>query len=170
MPQAGTGAMLCGHANMGSRFMNEVQLRPILLALSASLLCLFFLVIVWPRFFPPPPTPFVEGLLSEIRAQNYEVVYSHLAERWKNRRSLREVVEHQLKDDELAVRLGGFVESTWVEHDKVECRSGEAIVPVRYRMKVMASNPPRVYTRLAVLRLVYERARWRLDSLKVSSI
>lgn len=160
--------MLLGHANPGGRSMNELQLRPFLLALSASLLCLFFLVIVWPRFFPPPPTPFVESLLSEIRAQNYEVVYSHLADRWKARRNLREVVEAELKEDELAVRLGGFVESTWIEHDKVACARHEAIVPVRYRVKIASSNPPRVYTRLAVLRLVYERARWRLDSLKVS--
>lgn len=160
--------MLSGHANLGSRLMNEVQLRPILLALAASLVSLFFLVIVWPRFFPPSPAPFVEALLSEIRAQNYEVVYSHLAERWGARRNLRELVDAQLKEDELAVQMGGFVESTWVEHEKVRCESGAATVPVRYRMKVMSSSPPRVYMRLATLRLVYERGRWRLDSLKVS--
>lgn len=148
--------------------MNELQLRPILLALSASLLCLFLLVIVWPRYFPPPPTPFVEGLLSEIRAQNYEVVYSHLAARWKKQADVRSFVTEVLKEEELSVRLGGFVESTWIETEKVQLKSGEALVPVGYRMKVLSTQPPQVYVRQALVRLVYERARWRVDSLKIS--
>jgi hypothetical protein len=147
--------------------MNEVQLRPLLLALAASLLCLYVLVIVWPRFVPPPPAPFVESLLAEIRAQNYEVVYSHLAERWNQHKAVREYVDENLKDEELSIRMGGFVESTRIESDKVEQNSTEASIPVSYRVKEISSNPPRVYERRALLRLVYERARWRLDGLKI---
>src|SRR5947209_2821887 len=144
--------------------MNEMQLRPLLFALTASLLCLYVLVIVWPRFFPPPPAPFVEGLLREIRAQNYEVVYSHLALRWKGAADVRGWVSEHLREEEDAVRAGGFVESTEIAADGVQVESGAALVPVSYRVKVIA-NPPRYFERRALIRLVYERTRWRLDSL-----
>ena len=148
--------------------MNEVQLRPFLLALSASLMCLFVLVIVWPRFFPPPPTPFVEAILTEVRAQNYEIVLSNLTQRWKKQADVRQFVADNLKDDEAAVRMGGFVESSWIDLDKCEVRGAEALVPVYYRMKVVTSDPPRVYVRQALLKLMYEQARWRIDTLRVS--
>ena len=117
----------------------------------------------------PPPTPFVESLLTEIRAQNYEVVYSHLSERWKQAGNLRDLLCEPVKDDCTSVKLGGFVESTWIEPEKVRVAGLEAWVPVYYRMKIASSQPPRVYLKQAVLKLVYERARWRLDSLKVSN-
>lgn len=149
--------------------MNDVQLRPLLMALTASLILSYVLIIVWPRFVAPPPTPFVEGLLTEIRAQNYEVVYSHLSARWKLDSGIRERLCELVKDDENAVRAGGFVESTLVEPDKVKVTSSEAWVPVYYRIKVPGGSAPRVYLRQGVVKLVYERARWRLDSLKVSN-
>lgn len=144
--------------------MSEVQLRPLLFALTASLLCLYVLVIVWPRFFPPPPAPFVEGLLREIRAQNYEVVYSHLAQRWKGPADVRAYVSENLKQEEEAVRAGGFVESTAIETDRIQVESGAALVPVSYKVKLLA-NPPRCIERRALVRLVYENTRWRVDRL-----
>lgn len=145
--------------------MSEVQLRPLLLALAASLLCLFALVIVWPRFFPPPPGPFIEALLSEIRAQNYDVVYSHLARRWQRPTELRSYLAQQLRDEELVMNLGGFVESTAVAAARVEVKGEEAWVPVSYRLKCVA--PPRVWEREVLVKLVYERAHWRLDDIRV---
>jgi hypothetical protein len=144
--------------------MSEVQLRPLLFALTASLLCLYVLVIVWPRFFPPPPAPFVEGILREIRAQNYEVVYSHLAHHWKGPADVRSFVDAHLKQEEDAVRAGGFVETTAIAAEKVQVESGAALVPVSYRVKVIAT-PPRYFERHALVRLVYEQTRWRVDSL-----
>lgn len=148
--------------------MNDVELRPLLMALTASLILSYVLIIVWPRFVAPSPTPFVEGLLTEIRAQNYEVVYSHLSERWKVDAGVRDRLCEPIREDENAVRVGGFVESTWVEPDKVKVSGLEAWVPVYYRIKVPGGSAPRVYLRQGVVKLVYERARWRLDSLKVS--
>ena len=147
--------------------MDELQLRPLLLALTASLAALYVLVIVWPRYVPPPPAPFVESILTEIRAQNYEVVYSHLSERWKAGPLLRDQLCEPVRDDETAVRTGGFVESTWVEPEKIRVSGAEAWVPVYYRMKIPTAR--RTYTRQAMLKLVYEHARWRIDSLKVSN-
>lgn len=149
--------------------MNDVELRPLLMALTASLILSYVLIIVWPRFVAPSPTPFVEGLLTEIRAQNYEVVYSHLSEKWKVDSGVRERLCEPVRDDEAAVKAGGFVESTWVEPEKVKVAGNEAWVPVYYRVKVPGGTAPRVYLRQGVLKLVYERARWRLDSLKVSN-
>lgn len=148
--------------------MNELQLKPLFLALSASLLALFLLVIVWPRFFPPPPVPFVEGLLTEIRSQNYDVVYGHLSDRWKRQKSVREYIEENLREEELLIRMGGFVESTWVDRECVVVRiaDGEALVPVLYRMK-RVTTPPRELARRVILRLVYQQMRWRLDGLEL---
>ena len=144
--------------------MTEVQLRPLLFALSASLFSLFLLVIVWPRFVAPPPVPFLESLLQEIRAQNYDVVYSHLAQRWQGPK-MREYIEAKFRDQGAAIRMGGFVESTVVAADRVQVKDGEASIPVSYRLKV-ATIPPRVWEGELVVKLVYEQTRWRLDDLR----
>lgn len=150
--------------------MTELQLKPLLLALSASLLALFLLVIVWPRFFPPHPVPFVEHLLTEVRSQNYGVLYGHLSERWRRQKTVREYVDENLREEELFIKMGGFVESTWVDQERVEVRvaEGEATVPVVYRMKALSATPPRELARRVLLKLVYEHTRWRLDGLKVA--
>lgn len=148
--------------------MSELELKPLLLALAASLLALFLLVIVWPRFFPPDPAPFVERLLSEIRSQNYDCVYGNLSDRWRRQSTLRDFVAAKMREEKQFIKLGGFVETTSVDAAQVVQKPGEAYVPVTYRMKALMGGQSRTFERQVVVKLVYESTRWRLDGISAS--
>jgi hypothetical protein len=143
------------------------QIKPLLIGLVASVGLLLFLVFGWPYVFPPSPVPFVEKLMLDVRAQNYEAVYGQLSERWRRQKTLREYVAENLKDEESFLRLGGFVEATHVDAGKISASGSETYVPVLYRVKIVGSTPPRTYSRRVILKLVLARGRWWLDGLKV---
>jgi hypothetical protein len=146
--------------------MSDVQLKPLFLALAASLLSLYFLVIVWPRFVAPDTAPFVERLLAEIRSQNYDCVYANLSDRWRRQSALRDLVTRKLRDEEQLLKGGGFVDATRVDPARVVRRANEALVPVTYRLKATRDGQPRVHEREVVVKLVYQGTRWTLDGIE----
>lgn len=148
--------------------MSELQLKPLLLALAASLLSLYLLVIVWPRFFPPDPAPYVERLLAEIRSQNYDCVYANLSDRWRRTSTLHEFVAAKMREEEQFIKMGGFVEQTAVDAAKVVQKPGEAYVPVLYRLKAVMGGQTKVCEKQVVVKLVYESTRWKLDGISTA--
>ena len=142
-----------------------VKLAAIGLTLSGVVLGL--LLFAWPYVVPTPPFPVVEAMVGEIRTQSYGAVWRRLSERWQREMPEREYVAANLRDDAVLIGQGGFIESTFLDSAATTWTGDEAFVPVYYRIKVVAVKPPRDYVRKVIFKLVYRRAVWHLDGMKV---